>query len=197
MDIWELDKLLLFIAFVMPGFISIKAYQLIFPGKERLTSDQLIDAIAYSCINYSILIIPIISVESGGLKESCPFLYYSFYLIVLLIAPIVWVLLWKYLRTREFFLRNAPHPTSRTWDFLFSQRKPYWAKVILKNGTIIGGLYSTKSNASSAPSPEQIYLEQTWIIDANGAFVRKKNETEGVLILSDEISHIELRTYSE
>src|SRR5690554_8094132 len=88
MDIWEIDKLALFLAFVIPGFISIKAYQLAFPGTERATSDQLVDAIAYSSINYALLIFPIISVESGTLRDECRTLYYLFYIFVLFIAPI-------------------------------------------------------------------------------------------------------------
>lgn len=194
MDIWETDKLALFIAFVIPGFISIKAYQLAFPGTERAISDQLIDAIAYSSINYALLIFPIISIESGNLKETYRFLYYLFYVFVLFFAPIIWVLIWKYLRTRNFFQRNAPHPTAKPWDYVFAQRKPYWVKVTLNNGAIIAGRYADKSFASSAPAPEQIYLEETWVINQNGGFVRAKNNTAGVIILSNEISHIELRS---
>lgn len=193
MDIWEVDKFILFLAFVIPGFISIKAYQLIFPGTERATSDQLIDAIAYSSINYAILILPILGIERGSLKTSCPLFYYIFYGFVFILAPIIWVLIWKYLRTRDFFQRNAPHPTAKPWDYVFSQRKPYWVKVTLKDGNIIAGRYADKSFASSAPAEEQIYLEETWIINENGAFERKKNNTAGTIILSSEISHIELR----
>lgn len=194
MDIWEIDKLALFIAFVIPGFISIKAYQLAFPGTERATSDQLIDAIAYSSINYALLIFPIIYIESGTLKETCRFLYYLFYIFVLFIAPIIWVLIWKHLRTRDFFQRNAPHPTAKAWDYVFAQRKSYWVKVTLKDGTIIAGRYADKSFASSAPAPEQIYLEETWVLNDNGGFERAINNTAGVIILSSEISHIELRS---
>lgn len=194
MDLWEIDKLALFIAFVIPGFISIKAYQLAFPGTERATSDQLVDAIAYSSINYALLIFPIISIESGTLKETCKFLYYLFYIIVLFVAPIIWVLIWKYLRTRNFFQRNAPHPTAKPWDYVFAQRKSYWVKVALKDGSIIAGRYSDNSFASSAPAPEQIYLEETWILNDKGGFERAKNNTAGVIILSSEISHIELRS---
>ncbi len=193
MDIWEIDKLFLFIAFVIPGFISIKAYQVIFPGTERATADQLIDAIAYSSINYALLIFPILAVESGTMRDSCRFLYYSFYIFVLFFAPIVWVLLWKYIRTRDFFQRNAPHPTAKPWDYVFAQRKSYWVKVTLKDGTVIAGRYGDKSFASSAPAPEQIYLEQTWVLNNNGGFERAKNDTAGVLILSSEISYVELR----
>lgn len=193
MDIWEIDKLAIFIAFVIPGFISIKAYQLVFPGTERATTDQLIDAVSYSSINYALLIFPIIAVESGELKESCGFLYYLFYIFVLFMAPIVWVLLWKYLRTSDFFQRNAPHPMAKPWDYVFAQRKPYWVKVTLKDGTVIAGRYADKSFASSAPAQEQIYLEETWILNSNGGFERAKNNSAGVIILSNEISHIELR----
>lgn len=193
MDIWEVDKLVLFIAFVIPGFISIKAYQLLCPGSERSTSDQLIDAIAYSSINYALLFFPIIAVESGSLKSVHSSLYYTFYVLVLFIAPIIWVLVWRHLRTREFFLRNAPHPTGKPWDFLFSQRKPYWVEVFLKNGTVIAGLYGKNSSASSAPAPEQIYLEETWFLDVDGEFERAIVDTAGVMILTSEISHIEFR----
>ena len=88
-----------------------------------------------------------------------------------------------------------PHPTLKPWDFVFAQQKPYWIKVTLKNGTTIAGLYADKSFASSTPAQEQIYLEQTWVLNANGGFERAKNDTAGVIILSNEISHIELRNY--
>lgn len=191
MSIWEADKLLLFIAFVIPGFLSIKAYQLIFPGTDRPASAMLIDAIAYSCINYSILSVPIyFFVKSDVSSIGYTFL---FYFSVLFLFPGIWVIIWKFIRTRNFFQKNAPHPTSRPWDWVFEKREPYWVKVTLKDGTIIGGLYSNKSFTSSAPSPEQIYLEETWLLDEDGAFLRKKNHTKGVIILNSEISHIELR----
>jgi hypothetical protein len=192
-DIWELDKLLLFLAFVIPGFVSIKVYQLAFPGTERATSDQLVDAVAYSSVNYALLLLPIIAIERGGVANTRPFLYYSFYLVVLFIAPIVWVLAWKYIRTRDFFQRSAPHPTAKPWDFVFQQRRTVWVKVTLQNGTVIGGRYSDRSFASSAPAEEQIYLEETWLLGPDGEFVRKKRETAGVLITSKEISHLEFR----
>lgn len=195
MDILEVDKLVLFIAFVIPGFISIKAYQLFCPTVEHPASEQLIDAIAYSCINYALFILPIWLVETSNLKEMHFILYYLFYLIVLLVAPIGLAVVWRFLRSKNLFLSNVLHPDRRSWDFLFSQRKFYWAKVVLKNGNIIGGLYAELSNASSFPEAEQIYLQETWIIGEDGEFLKKKERTAGVIILSDEISHIELRVY--
>ncbi len=65
--------------------------------------------------------------------------------------------------------------------------------ITLKDGSIIAGRYAEKSFASSAPASEQIYLEETWVLNDNGGFERAKNNTAGVIILSDEISHVELR----
>jgi len=194
-NIWQIDQFILFFAFVIPGFISIKTYELLFPSSSRTSTEKLIDAIAYSSINYALLALPIIWVEKSSIKDDCTFWYYLFYIGVLFIAPILWVFIWKYLRTREFFQKNAPHPTGKPWDFVFSQRKPYWVKVVLKDGTIIGGRYAENSFASSAPSDEQIYLEECWVLNDKGGFERKKNDSAGVIILTSEISHLELRNH--
>ena len=90
-----------------------------------------------------------------------------------------------------------PHPTEKPWDYVFSQRKSYWVKVVKNDRTIIGGKFSDKSFASSAPAPEQIYLEESWVINNNGGFERVKNTSAGVIILTSEISHIELRNYGD
>lgn len=197
MDIWEGDKLFLFLAFVIPGFISLKAYQLLFPSAMRSSQSQLIDAIAYSSVNYAILIVPIFFIQSSNLSKNYSFLYWSFYIFVFFIAPIIWVVLWKVLRTKEFFQKNAVHPTERPWDFVFSQRKMYWIRVTLKSGEIIGGRFANNSFASSNPAPEQLYLEERWLLNEDGSFDRPKNQSAGVIILSSEISHVELNTYSE
>jgi len=191
MDIWEADKLLLFIAFVIPGFVSIKTYELLIPGAPRESDKLLIDAVAYSSINYALLLLPIYLVESHEVRETCPSGYVAFYVFVLLLAPILWVLAFKKLRTTEFFQRSMPHPTKKPWDYVFAQRKPYWAIVTLKDGTKIAGRYDSCSFASSAPAPEQIYLEETWVVNADGGFERPREETAGILVLSSEIVSVE------
>jgi len=121
-DILSADKLVLFVAFVIPGFISLKCYQLLFPGKEQPTADQLVDAVAYSAINYALLSLPIVWVEDSSLSETHAWAYYAFYAFVIFFAPIVWVLLWKFVRTRRFFQQHVPHPTGKAWDYVFSNQ---------------------------------------------------------------------------
>lgn len=195
MDIWEIDKLLLFIVFVIPGFLSIKFYQLIFPGTVRSAPDQLIDAIAYSCINYALLFWAVEYVEGYELKTVHPALYYLFYVFVLFISPFLLVLAWKWLRTHERFKGAAPHPTAKPWDYVFEQSKPYWIVIYLKNGKMVGGKYSGKSFASSYPVEEQIFLEEGWIVSSEGILERAIKGSAGVLVMASEISYLEFSHY--
>lgn len=197
MNIWEADKFLLFIAFVIPGFISIKTYELLFPSIQRDSSKQIVDAVAYSCINYALLIWPIMAVEESEWKDSHSNLYGVFYVFVLLVSPIVLVLAWKFIRTSRFFQRFVAHPTQKPWDYVFSKRESYWVKVSLKDGTKLGGKYAEKSFASSAPAEEQIYLEESWTVNDKGGLERPKNRTAGVIVLENEIAYIELMKYEE
>jgi hypothetical protein len=192
-NIWDLDKLYVFIMFVVPGFVSLKAYDLLFPNLIKDSSKQVIDAVTYSCLNYAFLFFFILKVEKSSLSTTHPNLYFFFYFFVLFISPLIIVFIWKWLRSTNFVQKNAPHPTAKPWDYVFAQRKSYWVKVVLKDGTVIGGRYSNKSFASSTPAPEQIYLEETWVLNENGGFERAKNDTAGVIILSSNISHIEFR----
>lgn len=196
MDIWQADKMFLFIAFVIPGFISIKCYQLFFPGVARNAADQVVDAIAYSCINYALFLWLIFAVEGSALRTVHPFLYGMFYVMVLLVGPVIWAVMWKWMRSWQVFQKNAPHPTAKPWDFVFQQRKPYWIIVHLKGGGTLGGLYGARSFASSAPAPEQIYLEEEWIVE-NGALARAVESSAGVLVSGSEIAHIEFRKHRE
>lgn len=194
MNLLAADELTLFIAFVIPGFISIKVYQLLFPGTERPASAMVVDAIAYSCINYALLFFPLYYFEDSNVDNQL--LNYLFYFFVLFLSPIALVVTWKLIRTGSFLQKNAPHPVSKPWDYVFSKRGWFWIKVVLKDGTVIGGKYGDKSFASSAPAEEQLYLEETWILDEKGAFLRKKNRSSGVIILTSEISYIELREFN-
>lgn len=192
MDIWEEGKLTLFIAFVIPGFISLKFYELINANSHKESSKLLIDAVAFSCVNYGILFWAIALVQRTKLSSHSEFLYYAFYLFVLFIAPVLWAFVWTKIRKSAFIQKYAPHPTLRPWDYVFSQRNPYWMIVTLNNGEKLAGRYSFKSFASSDPANEQLYLEEQWLLNNDGGFERAVNSTSGVLITAHEILYIEL-----
>jgi len=192
MDIWEVNKLFLFIAFVVPGFISLKTYDLLQPGLTKDSSQQIIDAVTYSSVNYALLLWPIYAIETNEIRLQHPTLYIIFYVFSLLIAPICWVFAFLRLRKSEFFQKTIAHPTVKPWDYVFSKRGRYWVIATLNNGEKIGGRYDAKSFVSHGPAPHQIYLEEAWVINEAGGLERPRSETAGIIICAAEIVAIEL-----
>ncbi len=192
MNIWEVDKLFLFIAFVVPGFISLKTYALLQPTQVKDTSQQLIDAVAYSSINYALLMGPIYLVEHLNLRSDYPTLYILFYFVVLLVAPIAWAWAFLWLRKTQLLQRSIAHPTGKPWDFVFGQRIRYWVIATLSDGRQVAGRFDSKSFASSSPAAEQIYLEEAWVLSEGGGFERVRSDSAGIIILAKEIATLEL-----
>ncbi len=192
MDIWDTNKLLLFVTFVVPGFVSLKIYQLLFQVIPRDSSSQIVDAVAYSCLNYAVMFWPILSIEESGVKSSFPHAYYAFYFFVLFVTPVALVCAFMKLPNTDMFLRTLPHPTGKPWDYVFSKRKPYWVVVTLKDQKKIAGRYDSASFTSSYPLPEQIYLQEAWELNADGGFERVRNESAGIIVLASEIESVEL-----
>jgi hypothetical protein len=196
MDIWDTDKLLLFVAFVIPGFVSLKAYEILFLTSPKETTGQLVDAIAYSCFNYAVLFPAIYFVDQENVQATHPVLFALFCSIVLFVAPILWVIVLKVIRSSKWLQKWLPHPTERPWDYVFGERIPYWVIVTLKDGKKIGGKYGFKSFSSCGPSKEQIYLEETWVMNEDGGFERPRETTAGTLVIGSEIESIEFFKWS-
>jgi hypothetical protein len=192
MDIWEANKLALFVAFVIPGFVSIKAYELLFLCNPKDATNQLIDAVAYSCLNYAALFPAIYYINASGVEATHPILFSLFCTFVLFAAPVLWVVLLRVLRRSKFLQRWLPHPTERAWDYVFGSRNPYWVIVTLKSGKKLGGKYGYSSFSTSGSSREQLYFEETWEINADGGLERPRETTAGTLIVSAGIESIEL-----
>jgi hypothetical protein len=191
MEIWETDRLLLFIGFVIPGFVSLKTYDLLLPSAQQESGKRLVDAITYSCINYALLLWPIFLVERSQLRATHPLLCDAFYVFVVLVAPVLWAVLLRRVRLTSFVQALMPHPTARPWDYFFSRRLSYWVIVTLKDGKQVAGRYGSSSFASSAPASGQLYLEETWVLNDAGGFERPRVDSAGIMILSADIETIE------
>lgn len=194
MDIWDKSKILMFIIFVIPGFLSMKMYSILHPNSEIDTTKAIVEVVTYSCINYAIWFFPIYYTETNKYFSN-PIAYYFFYLTVLFISPIILTFCLVWMRTWKWLGRFLPHPTGRAWDYFFGLQQPAWVIITLKDGKKIGGKFSQASFASSAPNPEQLYLEENWVINEEGGFERPRNETLGILVLSKDIEIIEFFKY--
>ena len=85
MDILSIDKLILFLFFFVPGFLSMKFYQIIFADEKVDFSKSLYEAIGISCINFSIFFWVIYYINKPDFFASHPFLYYLITLLIIFI----------------------------------------------------------------------------------------------------------------
>jgi len=190
-DIFAIDKLRLFFIFFIPGFISMKIYSLLVATERRDFSKDLLEAIAYSAINFAALSWLIFSINSDSFYSNHKVWYYFFTFIIMFIVPMIWPFVFLKLVSLRFIAKYIIHPILKPWDYVFGKKESYWTIVHLKNGRKIGGVYDTKSFASSYPAKEQIYLEQVWELDKKGAFIKPIDRSKGIVIMGDDITAVE------
>lgn len=190
MEVWQIDKAILFLVLFVPGFISLKIYDLLIAGERRDFSSSITEAIGYSFINFALLSWLIVLIHIQKFYIYHLFWYSIFLILILFVFPVIWPILFIWIRKR--LGRYVAHPIRKPWDWIFGQGKAYWIIVHLKDGRRIGGKFDNKSFASSDPAEEQIYLEEVWKLDSAGGFISPVERSSGIIVLQDEISMIEL-----
>jgi len=191
MNIWEIDKLQLFLMFVVPGFISIKIYDLIIPGERRDFSKAIVEAIAYSSLNFALLSWLIALINTGDFATKHQFIYALAIVFIMFGFPVLWPILFLKITEWKPIADKIYHPILKPWDWYFKKGEACWVIVHLKDGRKIGGKYDENSFASSFPAEEQIYLEEIWQLDKKGAFIKSVERTKGMIIFKDEILSVE------
>ncbi len=78
------------------------------------------------------------------------------------------------------------------WDYMIRSDRPGFARVHLKNGRSIGGVFFDQSFASTTPQRADLFLEELWQLDDKGGFVAPLPETQGVWIAHDVMEYVEL-----
>jgi len=187
------EKLVLFLVFIVPGFVSIKVWNLIFPSEKKGLSENFFEALSYGCINLAFLFFLInCTIDNPTFRSQHPIWTYIAVFSVLFLFPVIWPILFKIIINSECLKKHVVHPTPTAWDHFFSFREPCFVLIHLKNGGLIGGLYGGRSFASSFPQLQDIYLEEVWQIDEQGCFKSKIDNSKGVLISKDFFDYIEL-----
>jgi Family of unknown function (DUF6338) len=191
MDIWNTDKLTLFLIFFLPGFISMKVYDLMVAGEPRDISKSVFEAIAYSTLNFGVLFWLIAFIQSDDFYHRHLILYSISVAAIMVVVPACWPFLFLKLSTWRPVAKHFIHPIRKPWDYVFGKRDSFWIIVHLQNGQKVGGRFDTESFASSDPADEQIYLEEVWVLDAEGRFLSQVERSRGILIMKNEIRAVE------
>jgi len=191
-DLLNPQTLELFLLFVVPGFVAMKAHDLLIPAPTRNWGDSLIEVVSYSMLNLGLLFWLVAILQREGFQERHPATYQAGMFVVVVVAPVVWAVLARFLRTSRLLRRFVLHPSPTAWDFFFEQRRRVWVLFHLSSGKMLGGLLAEHSCASSFPNDEDIYVEEVWKLDEEGRFLHRIEQTAGALIKRAECTHIEL-----
>lgn len=188
---FNVDKLMLFILFFIPGFISLKIWDIIVPGDRRDFTKSFFEVLAYSALNYAAFSWLIILIHSNNFPNQHFYWYIFFSVLLLFLIPVLWPIIFFNLLRIKLIAKYIISPFQKPWDYVFSKRESCWIIVHLKDERRIGGKYDTKSFSSSAPAEEQIYLEEVWTLDDNGNFLEQVQRSKGIIIMREDITAIE------
>jgi hypothetical protein len=192
-DVWQSDKLILFLAYFIPGFIALEVYGLFVSTDNGDIAKKLPAVVAYSAIHYAFTGWLILIAPAGSWRLVAAY-------IVVLFLPILWPPL--ILLARDPVRWKPVILTSKLWSALLSaEASPWdrvfinqsrWVKIKLKDGVRIGGFLGPGSIVSSYPSPEQLFISNAYFISEDGAFGAAVTPQTGLLVSGTEISTIEI-----
>lgn len=191
MNPFNSDAIKLIFVFFVPGFISMKVYDLFIPSERRDYSKSLMEAISFSCFNFAINYWIWTLINSDNFSTINSFWYYLLLIEILFIIPILLPIIFLRIIKLPFILNKIINPFSKPWDYVFSKREYFWVIIHLKDGRRIGGKYDTNSFTSSFPAEEQIYIEEVWKLGEKGDFIEKVEDSRGLIISSKDFEAIE------
>ena len=192
----NIDQVIVVIAFLIPGFIFTRVFGFSIPLRGREAGALVLDSIAASAINYALLSPLVWLLLKEPFSSRHPRLVMLAWFVVLFVSPVVLGLLAARLvegpRARR--LRRALrliHPVPKAWDYFFRQGKGCWVVAKLKDGGLLAGLYGMNSFASSYPDEEDLFLEKTCTLSADGKISGLVQLSEGVILRMSEVRVIE------
>lgn len=81
-------------------------------------------------------------------------------------------------------------PTPSAWDFAFKRSQEAFIRVLLTDGTFVGGWFGRNSFAAGYPDDHELYLEEVYSLDEHGKFGEPTGD--GVWISGAEIATLEI-----
>ena len=173
----------LWIAILIPGFITLRIYYLFIPEVKRTATDSIL---SYASITLTVAVLELALLSLLSNKESWGFWADVLVVLVLLGVPVIvaMTLIWSRSILEAI---GAIHHSPKAWDGFFSKHIPCYVKFHLKDGRIAGGTYSLNSRVSSFPHDEDIYVEEEWNVDQEtGRFLMPVENSCGMLVKHSE-----------
>ncbi len=191
------------IGFLVPGFVWSAAMSILVPARRSATQVRFLEFVTLSCINHGLWSWALFLIfQTGFIKRH---VFWSGWLLfgIIFLSPLALGVLSGLLQQKEFVSRflnwlglRTLHHIPQAWDWHFSQGKPYWILVQLKDGAKVYGLFHRRSFASSDLEHRDLYVETQFRLTDGGEWAPVE-DSGGVLIMADQIATIEFRNVTE
>jgi hypothetical protein len=190
------QALVLLLFLLVPGFVFIKVFDNLLPGRRRSFAQQVIDIVCWSFTILAIWLLPALIVF--GLSQRVSQWLFHLLLGALIVlgvfaTPILLAYIFYRLELRGTIKNWGTHLSPTSWDWFFSNRagNHYYVRFHLKDGKELGGYFGERSFAASSPSAQQIYVEEVWRVDEDGRFIAPMEGSEGAMVDKEDCTHIE------
>lgn len=200
--------LLILVAFVLPGFITLVARETTYVVREAVTPfERLLLSLSYSARIYELLLVAAFLL--GASPRDIVTLYrgerpLGDYLLLggaaLLILPLGISELgrhWGQSRDiRPTLMRtlgiSETHTTRSGWDHFFRKGVETLVLITLDDKRVVAGYFGRSSLAACPSDAQDIFLERQWELDQQGWFLRPRPSSMGIWIPHQHIVSVEM-----
>ena len=184
------QSLLIFIYFVIPGYVGTRARNFIVEQKDESPTELLLSCILFGLWNFGVCSSIVKKTLSGETN-----LFYGF-LIVAVLAPIVQgIALGLASRTKFLYILATKIKLIRykrpgeVWTEIFDTQKKLWVKVVVQDNLI----YEGKATIISADSDnKELFLTDVKVINNKNELVKDLTKAKGVYINNKDTKIIEI-----
>jgi hypothetical protein len=199
----SLDAVLFTVGFLVPGFVWSAVLSMLLPRKAVPTEVRFLEFLTFSCLNHGFWAWALFLIFKTGFIDEYPYWAALALYVIIFASPLALGVASGWLQQNGMVARflarfgfRTIDPAPTAWDWHFSQTKPYWVLVTLKNGEQVYGLFGTRSFAGDDPNHRDLYIEAVFRLLETDEWAPVE-DSAGILIAPDEISAIEFRKVAE
>lgn len=198
-DLKGATNVYLVLAFVVPGLIIAWTRAQFITGRLMAMKDNFIAYLALSVIYYAVAFPAVeylLTFKDAGWAKALA------WLTIVFVGPFVAGLLLGLASQREW-LRvlatrlgiNTVHASPTAWDRVFANRRgSTFVMVTLADGSIVAGVFGSRSFASSEPSERDLLIEEIWDVAETGAWTQRP-EKIAIYVPAKEVKHVQFWTH--
>lgn len=195
MDLPAVDPadLELFATFIVPGFITVKIWDLMAPTTRRDFSKMVIELVAYSMIFFPVVEFLRSAMQGASWDADLPLLYAIAFLGTIILIPAFFTWLFYRFWVRVARKTGAATPVPTAWDYAFTRPGPFWVYFHMKEGPIVAGFFGDGSSAGTGVTAREVFVRDLRYVDDQGNISKAQTPPVNALIRQEDCTLIEFQ----